>query len=122
MYRAETWTLRKEDVRRLNAFEMWTWRRMEKVSWKDKVSNKEVLVKVGEKRKLIDTITERKKRWIGHVLRGEGLLKEVIEGKMEGKRPRGRPRIGMLDELKKGSYVDIKRRAEDRQMWRSWVL
>ena len=51
---------------------------------------------------------------------GEGLLKEVIEVKMEAKRPRGRPRIGMLDELK-GSYVDMKRRAEDRQMWRSWV-
>ena len=60
--------MRKEDVRRLNAFEMWIWRRMEKVSWKDKVSNEEVLVRIGEK--LIDTITERKKRWIGHVLRG----------------------------------------------------
>ena len=36
-------------------------------------------------------------------------MKEVIEGKMEGKRPRGRPRIEMLDELKKGSYVDMKR-------------
>ena len=70
MYGAETWTLRKEDVRRLNAFEMWIWRRMEKVSWKDNVSNEEVLVRIGEKRKLIDTITERKKRWIGHVLRG----------------------------------------------------
>ena len=60
-------------------------------------------------------------RWIGNVLRGEGLLKEVVEGKMEGKRPRGRPRKGMLDELKKGSYIDMKRRAEDRQLWRSWV-
>ena len=49
------------------------------------------------------------------------MLKEVIEGKMEGRRPTRRPRIGMLDELKKGSYVDMKRRAEDRQMWRSWV-
>ena len=43
---------------------------MEKVSWKDKVSNEELLVKIGEKRKLIDTITERKKKWIGHILRG----------------------------------------------------
>ena len=72
-------------------------------------------------RKLIDTITESKKRWIGHVLRGQGLLKEVIEGKLEGKRPRGRPKIRILDELKKGSYVDMKRKAEDRQMWRCWV-
>ena len=52
---------------------------------------------------------------------GGGLLKEVFEGKMEGKRPRGRPRMGMLGELKKGSYIDMKRRAEDRQMWRCLV-
>ena len=43
----------------LNGIEMWIWRRMEKVSWKDKVSNEEVLVRIGEKRKLMDTITER---------------------------------------------------------------
>ena len=55
------------------------------------------------------------------ILRGDGLLKEVIEGKMEGRRPRGRPRIGMLDELKEGSYTDMKRRAEDRLKWRCWV-
>ena len=94
---------------------------MEKVCWKNKVSTEEVLVKIGEKRKLIHTITDRKKRWIGNVLRREGLLKEVIEGKLEGKRPTGRPRIRMLDELKKGSYVDMKRRPEDRQVWRCWV-
>jgi len=44
-------------------------------------------------------IRNRKKNWIRHVLRGEGLLREVMEGRMEGKRPRGRPRKGMLDEL-----------------------
>ena len=79
LYGAETWTLRKEDVRSLNACEMWIWRRMQKVSWK---------------------------RMDRACSEGEGLLKEVIEGKMEGKRPRGRPRIGMLDELKKGSYEE----------------
>jgi len=47
-------------------------------------------------------------------LRHEGLLRDVIEGKMQGKRPRGRPRIGMFYELKEGSY---ERRAEDRERW-----
>jgi hypothetical protein len=70
---------------------------------------------------LIDIIGRRKKNWMGHVLRGDGLLKEVIEGKMEGKRARGRPRLGMLEELKEGSYESMKRRANDRQMWRNWV-
>ena len=46
LYAAETWTLTQTDRRRLEAFEMWTWRRMEKISWLDKVTNKEVLRRV----------------------------------------------------------------------------
>jgi len=41
------------------------------------------------------------------------LLKQVLEGRMEGKRPRGRPRFGMIDDLKEGSYVKMKRTVED---------
>jgi hypothetical protein len=122
LYGAETWTLRKEDIRRLNALEMWLWRRMAKVSYKDRKTNECVLEMVGEGRKLVGMIVQRKKNWIGHVLRGDGLLREVIEGKMEGRRPRGRPRMGMLEELKEGSsFVDMKRRAENRGEWRCWV-
>jgi hypothetical protein len=121
LYGAETWTLRKEEVNRLNAFEMWLWRRMEKISWTEKKSNEEVLQMVGEKRKLVEVIVQRKKRWIGHILRGDGLMKEVMEGKMEGKRARGRPRKGMVTELKEGSYGEMKRRAEDRGKWRCWM-
>jgi len=55
------------------------------------------------------------------VLRGDGLLKEVIEERMEGKRTQGRPRTGMLDELSGRSYGDMKRRAENRDEWRNWV-
>ena len=50
LYGSETWTLRKEDIRRLEAVEMWIWRRMERVSWMDKITNEEILNKVGEKR------------------------------------------------------------------------
>lgn len=49
---AETWTLRKEDRRLLEALEMWIWRRMERISWTEKVRNEEVLQRVGEKRRL----------------------------------------------------------------------
>jgi len=56
------------------------------------------------------TIVRRKKNWIGHVVRGEGLLTEVMEGRMKGKRLRGRKRMRMLQELyKKESYDIIKR-------------
>ena len=79
-----------------------------------------MLDQVKEKRKLLNTILERKKRWLGHILRGESLVKEVIEGRMEGKRGRGKPRIMMLDDIKAGKlYVKIKRRAMDRECWRN---
>jgi endonuclease/exonuclease/phosphatase family metal-dependent hydrolase len=121
LYGAETWTLKKDEIRRLNSLEMWLWRRMEKISWTEKKTDEEVLNRVGERRKLVEVVMQRKKNWIGHVLRGEGMMKEVMEGRMEGKRCVGRPRIGMLEELKEGSYANMKRRAEEREGWRCWT-
>jgi len=96
-------------------------RRMEKVSWVDKKTNQKILDNIGEKRSLLESVMKRKKNWIGHVVREDGLLKQVLEGRMEGKRPRGRLRFGMIDDLKEGSYVKMKRRAEDRVAWRCWM-
>jgi len=101
-------------VDKLQAFEMWLWRQTEKVSWTDKISNEEVLKRVGETRCLIKMVGERKKNWIGHVLRGNGLLRYVLEERMMAKRGRGRPRIGMLEELMEGSFVKMKRKSETR--------
>ena len=69
---------------------------------------------------LIDVIRSRKKKWIGHVLRGNGLLKETIEG-MEGKHPRGKRRVMMLDDMKekKDLYAEMKERTCDRDNWRT---
>ena len=94
---------------------------IQRVSWTERKTNEEVLKTVGEERRLVKTIVERKKKWIGHILRGKGLMKDVLEGRMEGKRPRGRKRMGMIDELKEGSYGIMKRRAENRTEWRAWV-
>ena len=67
LYAAETWTLTQTDRRRLEAFEMWIWRRMEKISWLDKVTNEEVLKRVNEDRQILNSLWQRKHRWIGHV-------------------------------------------------------
>src|ERR1041385_1407630 len=121
LYGCETWTLRKEDFRKLEAMEMWLWRRMEKISYTDEITNEEVLRRVDEVRQISGLIRNRKKKWIGHVLRGEGILKDVIEGRMEWKRGKGRPRMGMLDELIVNSFEDMKRRAENREEWKSFM-
>ena len=94
---------------------------MEKISWKDKMTNEQVLEIVKEKRTLKDVIRSRTKKWIGRVLRGNGLLKEVIEGRIEGKRPRGRKRAMMLHDMKeeKELYVEMKERARHRENWRT---
>jgi hypothetical protein len=94
---------------------------MEKVSLQDKKTNEEVLIAVGEERYLVQAIVKRKKNWIGHDVRGNSLLKLVLEGTMVGKRPRGRPRIRMIDDLKEVSYTEMKRMAEDRDNWRAWM-
>ena len=94
---------------------------MENISWEQKIRNEEVLRRVNENRCLIINIYIRQKNWIGHILRGDGLLRDVTKGRMMGKRPRGRPRAGMMNELMEDSYVKMKRRAEGREEWRRWV-
>src|SRR5215470_5671173 len=118
LYGCETWTMRKTEKTRLEALEMWIWRKMARVNWKDKATNEEVMQMVGEKRGLLQAILERKKNWIGHILRGEGFMLEVMEGRMEGKRGRGRERIGMLEDIiRENSYAETKRKAQNRSEW-----
>jgi hypothetical protein len=101
---AETWTLGEVDRKYLESFEMWCWRRMEKISWTNRVRDEEVLHRVKEKRNIVHTIKRRKANWIGHILHRNCLLKHVIEGKLEGRIEmmgrRGRRRKQLLDDLK----------------------
>ena len=69
--------------KRLEGFEMWCWRRMEKISWTDHVRNEEVLLRVNEQRNILHEIRKRKANWIGQILRRNCLLQQVIEGKKE---------------------------------------
>ena len=84
LYGAETWTLRATDQKRLESFEMWCCRRMEKISLTDHVRNKEVSLRVNEQRNILHEIRKRKANWIGHILRRNCLLQQVTEGKIKG--------------------------------------
>jgi hypothetical protein len=123
-YGAETWTLRKADQKYVESFEMWCWRRMEKISWTDRVRNEDVLHRVKEERNIVHTIKRRKANWIGHILRRNCLLKHVIEGNLEERIEvmgrRGRRRKQLLDDLKeKKRYWKLKEEALDRTLWRT---
>jgi hypothetical protein len=84
LYGAETWTLRAVDQKHLERFEIWCWRRMEKISWTDNVRNEEELLRVKEQRNILHEICKRKAKWVGHILRRNCLLQRVIEGKKKG--------------------------------------
>ena len=103
LYGAETWTVGRDEMRRMEALEMWCWRRMEKVSWTQRVTNEQILERVGERRQMMGLVRNRRHRWMGHVLRHGGLLREVMEGRVEGKRPRGRPRMNWVEQLVRGA-------------------
>jgi hypothetical protein len=121
LYGCETWTLLASDIARLEALEIWLCRKMEGVTWQQKIKSEVVWKMVGKSRCLIRTIRERKKNWIGHVLRGDGLPWDVLESRMLGKKPQGKPRTKMIDDLMEGLFVEMERRAEGRENWRKWV-
>jgi hypothetical protein len=83
LYGAEMWTLREVDQKYLESSEMFCWGRMEKIIWTVRVRNEEVLHRV-EERNILHTVIRRKGNWVGHVLRGNCILKRIIERKIEG--------------------------------------
>ena len=94
---------------------------MEKISWTDHVRNEEVLLRVKEQRNILHEISKREANWIGHILRRNCLLQQVIEGKIKGgievAGRRGRRRKKLLDDLKdRRGYYRLKEEALDRTM------
>ena len=79
LYGAGTWTLRRNERKRMEAFEMWAWRRMERVKWTDKIRNAVVLERVGEGRIMLKVIQKKKRNLLGHWLRKNCLLKDALQ-------------------------------------------
>jgi hypothetical protein len=121
-YGCETWTIGGTDKERLEALEMWCYRRMLKIPWIDRVSDKEVLKTAQEKRVLWNNIVQRDtltENLLSHV----SLLKTVIEGTVEGKRCRGRPRLSFIQQIVSDfrckNYTEMKQLTESRREWRA---
>ena len=78
---------------------MWIWRRMEHVKWTDKIKNVIVLERVGEGITMLELINKRKRNWLGHWLRRNCLLKDALEGLVNGKKVHSRRRYRMIDNI-----------------------
>jgi hypothetical protein len=122
---AETWTLWVVDQKHLESFEMWRWRRMEKISWTDHVRNEDVLLRVKGQRNILHEIRKWKANWIGHILHRHCLIQQVTKGKIQGGiieviGRQGRRRRKLLDDLKeRRGYSHLEEEALDRTIWRA---
>ena len=85
---------------------------MEKIKWSEKVTNEQVLDRIGEKRTLLKNILSRKANWIGHILRRDCLLHDAIEGQMTELKGQGRIKTQFLDYLRnRRRYWELKEKA-----------
>ena len=107
LYAMETWTLKMTDINRLEAFEMWIYRRLLKISWTDRISNEEVLRRVEQTRTLFTTVKRRKVAYLGHIMRSERyrLLQLIMQGKIEGRRGLGRKQISWLRNIREWTGI-----------------
>ena len=99
-YGSECWALKTSDIKKIESFELWCYRRLLRISWIKKITNEEVIRRIGCQRRLIDIINERKLTFIGHVLRSEHLSKLLLTGMVYGPRGRGRPKTRYSDSVK----------------------
>jgi len=118
LYAADTWILTETMRKNLEAFESLAWRRMLKISWTEKITNEEVRKRIREEKSILRTVQQRKPNRLGKVLRHDGMLLTILEGRTMGKKQRGRRIIQMIDDIvEKESYVKTKRKVEDRRQW-----
>ena len=122
LYGCETWTVTQAHINKLQAFEMWVYRKMKRISWRDRITNDEVLKKVSAKRYVMSAIKLRKIAYFGHMVRRDNIQRVLLEGKIEGTRCRGRPRIEWTDNIKEWTkinhYNEMVVTAQNRKKWR----
>ena len=90
MYGCESWTVKKSDCQRIDAFELWCWRRLLRISWTARRSNQSILKKINPEYSLEGLMLKLKVQYFGHLIRRtDSLEKTLMLGKTEGGRRRG---------------------------------
>ncbi|GFS24163.1 eukaryotic translation initiation factor 3 subunit F [Elysia marginata] len=113
--------------KKIQTFEMRCYRRLLKIPWTEKKTNKEIIQMADVGERLLRQVMKRKLRYPRHMMRGSSgpLIQLSLEGKIEGKRGQGRPRRNWMDDVKERSgstsYGDTKRKAQNIEEWRDMV-
>ena len=108
MYRCESWTIKKAERRRIDAFKLWCWRRLLSVPWTARRSNQSVLKEINPEYSLEGLMLKLKLQYFGHLMkRANSLEKTLILGKIEGKRRSGWQRVRWLDTMTDSKDVNL---------------
>ena len=98
MYGCESWTIKKAEHRRIDAFELWCWRRLLRVPWTARRSNQSILKEISPGCSLEGLIVKLKLQYFGQLMRrADSFVKTLMLGKIEGRRRRGQERMRWLD-------------------------